>query len=134
MQPSKILRVVVLGYSGLYALFVAAATFSATRSLVFSNTTLPSFGLERSLVYLLFALFLGAVIASFRSELGAGVVFAVWFALLIWMDAFSLRYGMGGGMELITGAPGLIFGCIYLIRGFVSISRPHSAQSQASRE
>lgn len=113
MQPiHRRLRIIGFVYGGLYFLFIAAGTIPATRSAIFSNAELPSFRLEQSLALLLFALFLVGLIVWSHSELGAGLVFLVWYAQVIWDDLFSTRYGMGGGAGPVIGSPGLLIGLI----------------------
>jgi hypothetical protein len=106
------LRLIGFIYGFLYMLFIAAGIIPATRSAIFSNTELPSFRLEQSLAFLLFALFLVGLIVWSHSELGAGLVFLIWYAQVIWDDLFSTRYGMGGGAGPAIGSPGLLIGLI----------------------
>ena len=113
MQPIyHRLRIIGFVYGFLYLLFMAAGTIPATRSAIFSNTQLPSFRLELSLAYLLFALFLVGLMVWSHSELVAGLVFLIWYAEVIWDDLFSTRYGMGGGAGPAIGIPGLLIGLI----------------------
>jgi hypothetical protein len=106
------LRIIGLVYGFLYFLFIAAGTIPATRLAIFSHPELPSFRLEQSLAFLLFALFLVGLIVWSHSELGAGLVFLIWYAQVFWGDQFSTRYGMGGGAGPVLGIPGLVIGLI----------------------
>ena len=113
MQPiHRRLRIIGFIYGFLYFLFIAAGTIPATRSAIFSHPELPSFRLEQSLAFLLFALFLVGLIIWSYSELGVGLVFLIWYAQVIWEDLFSTRYGMGGGAGPVIGGPGLLIGLI----------------------
>ena len=113
MQPiHRRLRIFGGVYGFLYFLFIAAGTIPSTRSAIFSKAELPVFPLEYSAVVLLFALFVVGLIVWSHSELGAGLVFLVWYAQLIWNGLFSERYGMGGGGGPIMGMPGLLIGLI----------------------
>ena len=125
------LRTVAFVYGFLYFLFIAAGTIPSTRSAIFSNPQHPSFGLELPMALLLFALFVVGLIIWSPSELGAGLVFLIWYAQVCWDDLFSKRYGMGGGAGPVLAIPGLLIGLI-LVAAWVS-SRFRSRLSAAPR-
>ncbi len=78
MQPfHRRLRIVGFIYGFLYLVFMTLETFPARRGAIFSRPEHPSFRLEQSLAYLLFALFLVGLTVWRASELGAGLVSAV---------------------------------------------------------
>lgn len=112
--PYRPLRIIGLVYGLCYLLFIAAGTIPATRSMVFSNPTHPEFGLAHSLAWLLFALFVVGLVVWSGSKPGAGLVFVVWYGLIIWMDGFSNRVGLGTGLGMIMGAPGLFLGLLLI--------------------
>ena len=106
-------------YGLLYCLFLAAGAIPATRSAIFSHPERPSFPLEAGLTFLLFALFVVGLIVWSHTEVGAGLVFIIWYALVFWMDLFSTRYGQGGGAGPVIGLPGLLLGAILVAAGGV---------------
>jgi len=128
MQPThRRLRIVAFAYGFLYFLFIAAATIPATRSAIFSNPQHPSFGLELAMALMLFALFVVGLLVWSPSELGAGLLFLIWYAEVCWDDRFSERYGMGGGAGPVLAIPGLLIGLV-LVAAWV-LSRFHSPSS-----
>ena len=78
---------------------------------------------------MLFALFLVGLIVWSHSELGAGLVFLIWYGQIFWADQFSTRYGMGGGAGPVIGSPGLLIGLI-LVAAWV-VNRVRSRLSAA---
>jgi hypothetical protein len=124
MQPThRRLRIVAFVYGLLYLLFIALGTIPATRSAIFSRPEHPSFQLEQSLTFLLFALFLVGLIVWSHSELGAGLVFLIWYGQIFWADQFSTRYGMGGGAGPVLGIPVLVIGLILVAAWIVNCLR-----------
>jgi len=124
MQPAKnVLRMVAIVYACLYLVFLIIATIPATRSAIFSNAFHASFRLEQTLTYLLFANFAIGLFAWFHSELVAGLIFLSWFALVLWAERFSIRFGMGGGSGPLLGLPGLLFGLVLVYRSLARIFR-----------
>lgn len=116
MQPiHRRLRMTGFVYGFLYVLFVALGTIPATRTLIFSRPELPIFPLEQAFAWLLFALFVVGLIVWSHSELGAGLVFLVWYAQVIWDDLLSERFGMGGGAGPVLGIPGLLLGLTLVV-------------------
>lgn len=113
-RETRPLRGVTIVFAAAYCLFVFAASIPATRPSIFSITTLPSFGLELSLTYLLFVLFAVGLAAWWWSDVIAGVAFVLWYAFVLWADAFSSAYGMGGGIGPFAGIPVLAIGSILI--------------------
>jgi hypothetical protein len=135
MQPiHRRLHIIGFVYGLLYFLFIAAGTIPATRSAIFSQPELPSFRLEQSLAFLLLALFVVGLIVWSHSELGAGLVFLIWYAQVIWMDLFSTRYGMGGGAGLFLGCPGLLMGLILVAAWVVNRFRSRLSAAPTQRD
>ena len=121
MQPiHRRLRAIAFVYGFLYLLFIGAGVIPATRSAIFSRPEHPSFQLELSLAFLLLALFLVGLIVWSHSELGAGLVFLIWYAQVFWDDQFSTRYGMGGGAGPVLAIPGLVIGLILVAAWLVN--------------
>ena len=104
-------------YGLLCLAFVLLASIPLTRGLIVWDSRPASAGLELILTQLLFILFLLGYIASWPSKLVAGMVFVLWYALVWWSDAFSTRYGAGGGMGPDLGLPVFIFGIIFVVFG-----------------
>ena len=125
------LRIIGFVYGFLYFLFIAAGAIPATRSAIFSHPELPSFRLEASLTFILFALFLVGLIVWSHSELGAGLVFLVWYAQVVWADLFSTRCGMGGGAGPVLGIPGLLIGLILVAAWLVNRFRSRLSAASA---
>jgi len=119
VAPSK-LQWVTGVYGLLYLAFEVLASIPSTRSLVIANKRPESMGLELALTQLLCLLFLLGYAASWSSELIAGAVLLLWFALVCWMEAFSIRFGPGSGLTTILALPGLILGILFLVFWFVS--------------
>jgi len=117
--PSK-LQWVTGVYALLYVAFEVLATIPSTRSLIIEPTRPESMGLELALTQLLCLLFLLGYAASWSNELIAGAVLLLWFALVCWMEAFSIRFGPGEGMTTVLALPGLILGILFLVSWFVS--------------
>ena len=116
--PSK-LQWVTGVYGLLYVAFEVLASIPSTRSLIITNNRPESMGLEVALTQLLCPLFLLGYAASWSSELIAGAVLLLWFALVCWAEAFSIHFGAGGGMGPVLGLPGLVFGILFLVSWFV---------------
>ncbi len=116
--PSK-LQWVTGVYGLLYVVFAVLALIPATRGLIISsNRADESMGLELALTELLCLLFLLGYAASWLSELLAGALLFLWFALVCWMELFSIRFGAGGGMAPVLALPGLILGILFLVSWF----------------
>ena len=115
--PSK-LQWVAGVYGLLYVAFEVLALIPSTKSLIITTNRSESMGLELALTQLLCLLFLLGYATSWLSELIAGALFLLWFALLCWLEAFSIRFGAGGGMGPVLGLPGLILGILFLVSWF----------------
>ena len=115
--PSK-LQWVTGVYGLLYVAFEVLATIPSTRTLFIEPN--QSMGLALSLTQLLCLLFLLGYAASWSNELIAGAVIILWFAFVCWMQAFSIHFGPGNGMEAILCTPGLVLGILFLVSWFVS--------------
>ena len=105
-------------YGLLYVAFAVLALIPSTKSLIVTNSRPESMGLELALTQLLCLLFLMGYAASWLSELIAGALLLLWFALVCWLEAFSMRFGAGGGMGPVLALPGLIFGILFLVSWF----------------
>ena len=117
--PSK-LQWVAGVYGLLYVALEVLALIPSTKSLIITTNRPESMGLEFALTQLLCLLFLLGYAASWLSELIAGALLLLWFALLCWLEAFSIRFGAGGGMGPGLGLPGLILGILFLVSWLVS--------------
>ena len=106
-------------YGLLYVAFAVLALIPATRDLIISsNRPDEAMGLELALAELLCLLFLLGYAASWLSELLAGALLFLWFALVYWMELFSIRFGPGSGMATALALPGLILGILFLVSWF----------------
>jgi len=105
-------------YGLLYVAFEVLAWIPSTRSLIIANNRPESMGLELALTQLLCLLFLLGYAASWSSELIAGAVLLLWFALVCWLAAFSIHFGAGEGMGPALGLPGLILGILFSVSWF----------------
>jgi hypothetical protein len=124
-QASRLQFATVI-YGLLYLVFVLLASLTSTRGLIIENSRPASMGLELALTQLLFILFLLGLIASWHSELIAGMIFFLWYAFVWWADSFSTRYGAGGGMGPALGLPAFILGILFVVSWFKSGSRKGS--------
>ena len=115
-RPSG-LQSVSLIYGLLYLVFIVLASIPSTRGGIIGGLRPESVGLELALAQLLFLLFLVGCAASWPSELIAGLIFLLWYALVWWGEAFSRRYGAGGGgMPQVLGFPVFILGILFIGR------------------
>ncbi|MGA9752855.1 MAG: hypothetical protein WBS54_13825 [Acidobacteriota bacterium] len=134
MQPiHRRLRIIAFVYGLLYFLFIVVGTIPATRTAIFSHPELPIFRLEQAFAFLLFALFVVGMIIWSHSELGAGLVFLIWYAQVIWDELLSEHFGMGGGAGPVLGIPGLLIGVILVVLWAVHRLRSPPSVAPAQR-
>ncbi len=108
VKPSG-LHMVLVGYGALYLVFVLLATVPATRGSIIAARHPESVRLELELVQLAFMLYAVACVAAWVSRPVTGLALLVWYGLLVWLDAFSARYGGGGGgLGPVLGFPILL--------------------------
>ena len=106
-------------YGLLYLVFIVLACIPSTRGGIIGNLRPDSVGLELALAQLLFLLFVVGCTAAWPSELIAGLIFLLWYALVWWGESFSRHYGAGGGgMPQVLGFPVLILGMLLIVRWF----------------
>jgi hypothetical protein len=105
-------------YGLLYVVFAVLALIPASRGTIISSNRHGSMGLELALTELLCVLFLLGYGASWLSELLAGALISLWFALVYWMELFSIRFGVGGGVATVLALPGFILGILFLVSWF----------------
>jgi hypothetical protein len=114
------LHVFLTIYGALYLVFVIIGFVPATEgSPVASSVPYHPFGLEGSLVKILFALFLVGFFAAWRNQLAAGVLFLSWWAGMWGLEMLMVARGLQGG-AIAMGLPLFVLGVLFVITGFRS--------------
>jgi hypothetical protein len=107
-------------YGALYLVFVIVGFIPASEgSPVAASVPYHPFGLEGSLVKVLFALFLVGVLTAWRNQLAAGVLFLFWWAGMWGMETLMVSRGLDGG-AIVMGFPMFVLGVLFVINGLRS--------------
>jgi hypothetical protein len=114
--PSALLVVTSL-YGLLYlAFFIMSFIPSPEGNPVSSAQHFDPFDLEQIYVKLLFVLFVVGYVFSWKNRLIAGLIFLIWFGLIVCLDHWvssTLHRQSGGGIAM--GLPLLVLGMLFII-------------------
>lgn len=105
-------------YGALYLLFVLVGFVPSQDGSPVSDLPGPyhPFGLEGSLVKVLFAFFLIGFFAAWRNRLAAGVFLLLWWAGMCGFSILMMAQGSGGAFAMPF--PVLVIGLVFLVSGY----------------
>jgi hypothetical protein len=116
-------------YGALYLVFVVVGFVPASEgSPVAASVPYHPFGLEGSLVKVMFALFLVGFFTAWKNPLAAGVLFLFWWAGMWGLEMLMVARGLHGG-AIAMGFPLFVIGVLFVIAGYRS-SRVRLARLQ----
>jgi hypothetical protein len=124
-----VLHILLAIYGALYLVFVIIGFIpSSEGSPVAASVPYHPFGLEGSLVKLMFAVFLAGFFTAWRNQLAAGVLFLFWWAGMWALEMLMVARGLNGG-AVALGFPLFVLGMLFVIAGYRS-SRGCAARLQ----
>jgi hypothetical protein len=110
-------------YGALYLVFIVIGFVPAPAgSPVAASVPYHPFGLEGSLVKILFAFFLVGFFAAWRNRTAAGVLFVLWWAGMWGLELLMAARGLPGG-AIAMGFPMFVLGVLLIISGYRSRTR-----------
>ena len=114
------LHVLLTIYGILYFVFVIIGFIpSQEGSPVSDSVPYHPFGLEGSLVKVLFVFFLVGFFTAWKNRLAAGVLFILWWAGMWGLDTLMVATKGGSGGEAIgMGFPLFVLGVLFVISGY----------------
>jgi hypothetical protein len=116
----SILHIFLATYGALYLVFVIVGFVPASEgSPVAASIPYHPFGLEGSLVKVLFAFFLVGFFTAWSNRLAAGVLFVVWWAGMWGLEILMVARGLHGG-AIVMGFPMFVLGALFIVSGFRS--------------
>ncbi len=105
-------------YGVLYLVFVIIGFIpSQEGSPVSDSVPYHPFGLDGSLVKVLFAFFLVGFFTARRNRMAAGVLFLIWYAGMWGLEILMVSRGRTGG-AVAMGAPLFVLGVLFIISGY----------------
>jgi hypothetical protein len=105
-------------YGALYLVFVVVGFVPASEgSPVAASVPYHPFGLEGSLVKVMFALFLVGFFTAWKNPLAAGVLFLFWWAGMWGLEMLMVARGLHGG-AIVMGFPLFVLGVLFVIAGY----------------
>jgi hypothetical protein len=114
------LHILLAIYGALYLVFVIIGFLPASEgSPVAASVPYHPFGLEGSLVKVMFALFLVGFLTAWRNQLAAGVLFLLWWAGMWGLEMLMVSRGLHGG-AIVMGFPMFLLGVLFVINGYRS--------------
>ncbi|MBU0508655.1 hypothetical protein KKH27_07460 [bacterium] len=114
------LHVLLTIYGILYLVFVIIGFIpNQEGSRVSDSVPYHPFGLEGSLVKVLFVFFLVGFFTAWKNRLAAGVLFVLWWAGMWGLDTLMVATKGGSGGEAIgMGLPLFVLGVLFFISGY----------------
>jgi hypothetical protein len=123
------LHIFLVIYGALYLVFVIIGLVPASEgSPIAASVPYHPFGLEGSLVKVMFAFFLVGFFTAWRNQLAAGVLFLFWWAGMWGLEMLMVARGLNGG-AIAMGFPMFVLGVLFVIAGYRS-SRIRAARLQ----
>jgi hypothetical protein len=119
----SVLHILLAIYGTLYLAFVIVGFLPAAGgSPVAASVPYHPFGLEGSLVKIMFAFFLVGFFTAWRNRLVAGVLFVFWWAGMWGLEMLMVARGLHGG-AIVMGFPLFVLGVLFIISGYRSRAR-----------
>jgi hypothetical protein len=116
----SVLHILLAIYGTLYLVFVIVGFFpAAAGSPVAASVPYHPFGLEGSLVKILFAFFLVGFFTAWRNRLAAGVLLLLWWAGMWGLEMAMVARGLPGG-AIAMGFPAAVLGVLFIVSGYRS--------------
>jgi hypothetical protein len=118
------LHVLLAVYGALYLVFVIVGFVPASEgSPVAASVPYHPFGLEGSLVKLMFAFFLVGFFTAWTNRLLAGVLFLFWWAGMWGLEMLMVARGLHGG-AIVMGFPMFVLGVLFIVSGYRNARAP----------
>lgn len=112
------LHVLLTIYGILYLVFVIIGFIpSQEGSPVSPSVPYHPFGLEGSLVKVLFVFFLVGFFTAWKNRLAAGVLFILWWAAMWGLETLMVARGGSGG-AIVMGFPLFMLGVLFVVSGY----------------
>jgi hypothetical protein len=116
----SVLHVLLTIYGALYLVFVIVGFVPASEgSPVAASIPYHPFGLEGSLVKLMFGFFLVGFFTAWNNRLAAGVLFSLWWAGMWGLEMLMVARGLHGG-AVVMGFPMFVLGVLFIVSGYRS--------------
>jgi hypothetical protein len=107
-------------YGALYLAFVIVGFVPAPDgSPVAASIPYHPFGLEGSLVKIMFAFFLVGFFTAWHNRLVAGALFLLWWAGMWGLEMLMVSRGLHGG-AIVMGFPMFVLGVLFMVSGYRS--------------
>jgi hypothetical protein len=114
------LHVFLAIYGALYLAFVIVGFIPAQDgSPVAASMPYHPFGLEGTLVKMMFAFFLVGFFTAWRNRLVAGALFLLWWAGMWGLEMLMVSRGLHGG-AIMMGFPMFVLGVLFIVSGYRS--------------
>jgi hypothetical protein len=105
-------------YGALYLAFVVVGFVPAQEgSPVAASIPYHPFGLEGSLVKIMFAFFLVGFFTAWHNRLLAGTLFLLWWAGMWGLEMLMVSRGLHGG-AIVMGFPMFVLGVLFIVSGY----------------
>jgi hypothetical protein len=105
-------------YGALYLIFVIVGFIPAQEgSPVAASIPYHPFGLEGSLVKVMFAFFLVGFFTAWHNRLAAGALFLLWWAGMWCLEMLMVSRGLHGG-AIVMGFPMFVLGVLFMVSGY----------------
>jgi hypothetical protein len=119
LLPSA-LHILLAIYGALYLFFVIVGFIPAPEgSPVAASIPYHPFGLEGTLVKIMFAFFLIGFFTAWRNRLVAGALFLLWWAGMWGLEMLMVSRGLHGG-AIVMGFPMFVLGVLFIVSGYRS--------------
>jgi hypothetical protein len=105
-------------YAALYLIFVIVGFVPAQEgSPVAASIPYHPFGLEGTLVKIMFAFFLVGFFTAWHNRLVAGALFLLWWAGMWGLEMLMVSRGLHGG-AIVMGFPMFVLGVLFIVSGY----------------
>jgi hypothetical protein len=112
------LHVALTLYGALYLAFIIVGFIPMSEgSPVAGSVPYHPFGLEGTLVKIMFAFFLVGFFVAWRNRMAAGALFLVWWAGMWGLEMVMVSQGLEGG-AIAMGFPLFVLGVLFIISGY----------------